>query len=201
MGISKAAARSSSFARRSFPRRSSSIRSVRSKKDLPTSPAAEEKPQYEVGQKVVYAGYGVGQVQAIESKVIAGMSLSGYKIRVLENDVILHVPLNKTEKLRPIASKDEVEKVLGMLRDRKVVVEQSTWNRRSREYNEKINTGSIFEITEVLRDLCVLRADKVLSFGEKRMLDLAKGLLVKELAISQDSDEPTVEAQIEEIFA
>jgi CarD family transcriptional regulator len=65
---------------------------------------------------------------------------------------------------------------------------------------EKIKTGSIVEIGEVVRDLCVLRQDKVLSFGERKMLELAKGLLVKELAIGEGTDEPTVEAQVEEIF-
>jgi CarD family transcriptional regulator len=89
--------------------------------------------------------------------------------------------------------KEEVKK--------EIVVEQTTWNRRFREYMEKIKTGSIFEICEVVRDLCVIRQDKVLSFGEKKMLELAKGLMVKELSIAEGSDEPSVEAQVEEIFA
>ena len=166
-------------------------------------PAKVEKPiTFEVGQKVVYPAYGVGQIQSIESKEIAGASISFYMIRVLESDVTVMVPLNKVENVgvRPIATHAEVKNVYSMLKDKKVIVEQTTWNRRHREYMEKIKTGSIFEIAEVLRDLCVLRADKVLSFGEKKMLELAKGLLVKELAIAESTDEPTVEAQIESIY-
>jgi len=156
--------------------------------------------QFEVGQKVVYPGHGVGQVQSIESKEIAGAQISFYMIRILESDVMVMVPTTKTDKVRPVATTDEVKEVYSLLKDKKVVVEQSTWNRRYREYMEKVRTGSIFEIAEVLRDLCVIRADKVLSFGERKMLGLAKGLLVKELAISEGTDEPTVEAQIESIY-
>lgn len=155
---------------------------------------------FEEGQKVVYPGHGVGQVQSIESKDIAGAKISFYMIRILESDVMVMVPTNKVEKVRPIATDEEVREVYNLLKDKKVVVEQTTWNRRHREYMEKIRTGSIFEISEVLRDLCVIRMDKVLSFGERKMLELAKGLLVKELAIAEGSDEPTVEAQIEAIY-
>lgn len=155
---------------------------------------------FDVGQKVVYPGHGVGQVQSIESKEIAGTQISFYMIRILESDVMVMVPTNKLEKVRPVANTDEVKEVYGMMKDRRIVVELSTWNRRYREYMEKVRTGSIFEIAEVLRDLCVIRTDKVLSFGERKMLELAKGLLVKELAIAEGTDEPTVEAQIESMF-
>ncbi len=155
---------------------------------------------FEVGQKVVYPGHGVGQVQSIDSKEIAGTKISFYMIRILESDVMVMVPTNKLDRVRPIASADELKEVYGLLKDRKIVVELTTWNRRYREYMEKIRTGSIFEIAEVLRDLCVIRMDKVLSFGEKKMLDLAKGLLVKELAVAEGTDEPTIEAQVEALF-
>lgn len=184
MRVSKASARPSPFAK--------TIKHVK--------PAKAEI--FEVGQKVVYPGHGVGQIQSIESKDIAGIKISFYMIRILESDVTVMVPLDKVAAcgVRPIATAKEVSQVYAMLRDKKVVVEQTTWNRRYREYMEKIKTGSVFEITEVLRDLCVIRADKVLSFGEKKMLDLAKGLLVKELAIAESTDEPTVEAQVEAIY-
>jgi CarD family transcriptional regulator len=161
---------------------------------------SETPLSFEVGQKVVYPGHGVGQVQSIETKDIAGTKISFYMIRILESDVMVMVPTNKTEKVRPIATTDEVQEVYTLLKEKKVVVEQSTWNRRHREYMEKIRTGSIFEIAEVVSDLCVIRMDKVLSFGEKKMLELAKGLLVKELSIAESSDEPTVEAQVEAIY-
>lgn len=196
MGISKAAVRTNAF------RPSPVKRSPFARKAMRRVKPAQDM-NFEEGQKVVYPGHGVGQIQSIESKEISGISISFYMIRILENDITVMVPTNKVANvgLRPIANESEVSKVYSMLKDKKIVVEQSTWNRRYREYMEKIKTGSIYEITEVLRDLCVLRTDKVLSFGEKKMLELAKGLLVRELAIAEDTDEPTVEAQIEELFA
>lgn len=164
---------------------------------------SNQPADFKVGQKVVYPGHGVGQIQSVENKEIAGTTISFYMIRVLESDVTVMVPVNKVESvgLRPTVTAEEVTEVYTMLKDKKIVVEQTTWNRRYREYMEKIKTGSIVEIGEVVRDLCVLRQDKVLSFGERKMLELAKGLLVKELAIGEGTDEPTVEAQVEEIFA
>jgi len=201
MGIHKSAVRTSSI-RPNVRRSPFGKKRSFAKKSLQTS-TNKEPESFEEGQKVVYPGHGVGQIQSIESKEISGVSISFYMIRILENDITVMVPTNKVGNVgvRPIASSEDVKKVYLMLDEKIIVVEQTTWNRRYREYMEKIKTGSIFEITEVLRDLCVLRAEKVLSFGERKMLELAKGLLVKELAIAEETDEPTVEAQIEEIFA
>lgn len=201
MGVQKAAVRTSAI--RPNVRRNpfSQKRKFAKKSNLQSTNIMPES--FEKGQKVVYPGHGVGQIQAVESKEISGISVSFYMIRILENDITVMVPTNKVESVgvRPIASDEDVKKVYEMLNEKVVVVEQTTWNRRYREYMEKIKTGSIFEITEVLRDLCVLRSNKVLSFGERKMLELARGLLVRELAIAEKSDDPTVEAQIEEIFA
>ncbi len=166
-------------------------------------PKKDDKPiSFEVGQKVVYPGRGVGQIQSIETKEIAGIKISLYMIRILESDVTVMVPLDKVRNVgvRPVVAGKQVQEVYKMLRDKKVIVEQTTWNRRYREYMEKINTGSIFEIGEVLRDLCVLRAEKVLSFGERQMLERAKTFLVKELAVAEETDVPTVEATVEDIY-
>lgn len=167
----------------------------------PKTPAV--KVDFKVGQKVVYPGYGVGQIQSVETKEISGFPISFYMVRILESDITIMVPLNKITEvgLRPVVGEKEVKDLYKMLAIKEVVVEQTTWNRRHREYMEKIKTGCVFQIGEVLRDLCVIRIDKVLSFGERKMLELAKGLLVKELAIAESTDETTVEAQIEEVFA
>ncbi|HSR35581.1 MAG TPA: CarD family transcriptional regulator, partial [Desulfurivibrionaceae bacterium] len=75
------------------------------------------------------------------------------------------------------------------------------WNQRYREYMEKIKTGSVYEIAAVLRDLFLLRVDKDLSFGERKMMDTAKSLLVKEIALAKDVAEEKVEQHIERMFA
>jgi len=103
-------------------------------------------------------------------------------------------------RLRGVIRKIDVAKVIHILKDRDVTIDTQTWNRRYREYMEKINTGSIYEIAEVLRDLHLLRAEKELSFGERKIMDMAKNLLVKELAIARDIKESDVLREIKTIF-
>jgi CarD family transcriptional regulator len=102
--------------------------------------------------------------------------------------------------LRSIVNKQEALEVIDILKDRAIEIDSQTWNRRYREYMEKIKTGSIFEVAAVLRDLFLLSADKDLSYGERKMLDTAKSLLVKELSIAQDVEEEKISRKIENIF-
>ena len=95
----------------------------------------------------------------------------------------------------------QVKEVLSILKSRDVPRDTQTWNRRYREYMEKIKTGSVFEIAEVMRDLSVLRATKDLSFGERKMLETARGLLIKELALAKGVSEDKLEAEVDAIFA
>ncbi len=103
--------------------------------------------------------------------------------------------------LRGIISDKDVNTVYTILKERNVKIDQTTWNRRYREYMEKIKTGSVFEIAEVLRNLFLLRHSKDLSFGERKMLDHAKHLLVKEISLAKKANEDIVEQEIQTIFA
>ena len=102
--------------------------------------------------------------------------------------------------LRKVVDKKAIDKVYAILRDRKCKIDTQTWNRRFREYSQKIKTGSVFEIAEVLRDLSVLSSEKELSFGEKKMLDMAQGLLVSEIAIAKARSQERVIGELREIF-
>jgi CarD family transcriptional regulator len=112
------------------------------------------------------------------------------------------IPRDNVEaaKLRGIIRKIDVRKVIGILKNRDVTIDNQTWNRRYREYMEKINTGSIYGIAEVLRDLHLLKEEKELSFGERKIMDMAKNLLVKELAIARDVKETDILREIHSIF-
>jgi CarD family transcriptional regulator len=159
---------------------------------------------FKVGEKVVYPAHGVGVIQSIQTKVIQGRERTFYMLRILDNDMTIMIPTDNVEAvgLRRVISKEMVSKVYQVLRDRrKKPVDQQTWNRRYREYTEKIKTGSVLEIAAVLRDLSVLKSDKELSFGERKMLDLARNLLVKELSIAMSHPEEKIKAEIEEIFS
>lgn len=157
---------------------------------------------FDLGQLAVYPAHGVGRIEAVEEKEIGGALQQFYILRILDNDMIIMVPTSNatTVGLRPIIADDEVVRVFSILEDHDVVIENQTWNRRYREYMNKIKTGSVFEVAEVLRDLCLLSTDKELSFGERKMLDTARNLLVKELSIAQQQAEDEIAAQVEGIF-
>lgn len=157
---------------------------------------------FNVGDNAVYPGHGVGQVIAIETKEMLGSKQTFYTIKIIESGMKIMVPRNnaKSVGLRPIISKIEAAKVLEILRETDVKVDNQTWNRRYRDYMEKIKTGSVYEIAEVLRDLFVLKVDKELSFGERKMLDTARNLLLKELSLATSTDELKREVEIAAIF-
>src|SRR5512139_4123411 len=158
---------------------------------------------FKIGDMAVYPSHGVGIIDAIESKNLSGKEQKFYILRLLSNGMTIMIPTDNVEQvgLRGIVASREISKVYKILKDKTAPSDSQTWNRRYREYMEKIRTGSAFEVAEVLRDLLLLRIGKDLSFGERRMLDMAKGLLVKELSIAQKSPEDRIEKHIEALFA
>lgn len=158
--------------------------------------------EFKVGDYSVYPGHGVGKVVAVEVKEIMGSKLEFYCVQIVETGMKVMVPkINvKSVGLRPIISKKEANKVIEILRDKNVKIDNQTWNRRYREYMEKIKTGSVYEIAAVLRDLFLLKVDKELSFGERKMLDTARSLLVRELTLAVDKDELSQQDEVKQIF-
>ena len=158
---------------------------------------------FKIGEKVVYPAHGVGVIEGVQTKVISGNERKFYMLRIIDSDMTIMIPTENVQSvgLRRIIGKDMVAKVYKILRDKKVEIDQQTWNRRYREYTEKIKTGSVLEIAKVLRDLFVLKGDKELSFGERKMLDTARNLLVKELAIAKAHSEEKIMEELRGIFA
>lgn len=154
------------------------------------------------GDMAVYPAHGVGVIEAIETQSIAGVDQSFYVMKILDNDMTIMIPTANCENvgLRAIISKAEVDKILEILKERDIKISSQTWNRRYRDYMEKIKTGSAFEVAVVLRDLYLLMEDKELSYGERKMLDTAKSLLIKEISLAKKTDESKVETQIEKMF-
>ncbi len=157
---------------------------------------------FKVGDNAVYPSHGVGVVRGVQEKDVAGRKKYFYILQLLENGSTILIPTDKVKDvgLRSIITKKDVPKIYKILRAEETATDSQTWNRRYREYMEKIKTGSIYEIAEVLRDLYRLKTDKDLSFGERKMLDTAKSLLVKELSLAQKIKEETIEDEIKEIF-
>lgn len=159
--------------------------------------------EFKVGDVAVYPAHGVGKVHSIEEREIAGNKHKFYILKIIDTGMTIMVPTGNVRNvgLREVINESEVDIVYGILRERDISINEQTWNRRYREYMDKIKTGSIYEIAEVLRDLMLLRYEKELSFGERKMLDTARCLIIKELAISQDASEEEVATEIDEIFA
>ncbi len=157
---------------------------------------------FEVGDLAVYPAQGVGRIEAIETREIAGQKQDFYIMKILENNMTIMIPVNNVESVgvRDIIDDEEVAKVYAIMKKRDIPADNQTWNRRYREYMEKIKTGSLYEVAEVLRDLYLLKVDKELSFGERKMLDTAQSLLLKELSIAKKTDENSIMSDIKAIF-
>ncbi len=161
------------------------------------------EPNFSVGDLAVYPAHGVAEVVGIETREISSSRLTFYILKILDNGMKIMIPTRNASAvgLRELIREDEVDEVFAILKSRDVAVEGQTWNRRYREYMEKIKTGSVFEIAEVLRDLQRLKGDKELSFGERKMLDTARTLLVKEIAVATKSNEVKIEEKLNRIFS
>ena len=158
---------------------------------------------FKVGDLAVYPAHGVGLIERIETQEISGCRQDFYVMRILDNDMIIMIPTNNVENvgLRDIIEHTEVPKLYSILKKRDVPIDKQTWNRRYREYMDKIKTGSVFEVAEVYRDLLILKVEKDLSFGERKMLDTARNLLVKEISLAKKVGEEQVEKELDKIFA
>ncbi len=158
--------------------------------------------QFSIGDKAVYPAQGVAEVIGVEEKLISGKAHKFYLLRILDTDMRILVPVDKADQvgLRRVASEDEIGEVYDILREKQIHADKQTWNRRYRGFMEKIKTGSLFEVAEVYRDLSRLKSTKTLSFGERRMLDTAKNLIVKELSVARRTPEAKVEKELEQIF-
>lgn len=163
-----------------------------------------EEGEFQVGETVVYPARGVADIVAVEDKDIGGRRQSFYVLRVHDTEQKILVPVNNASQIglrRPI-SEAQVREIFRILKVTDVPLDTQTWNRRYRGFVEKLATGSVFAVAEVLRDLSRVKIVKDgLSFSERQMLERARGLIVKEIAVARAKPEDAVRQQIEAIFA
>jgi CarD family transcriptional regulator len=159
------------------------------------------KQQFKVGDKAVYPAKGVAEIVSIEEKDIAGNRQKFYVLRLYtEHKIMVPVANAKNIGLRPPISEQEIQDIFEILKEQTIAFDNQTWNRRYRGFMDKIKTGSVYDVAEVLRDLYRLKAEKSLSFGERQMLEKARTLIVKEIAVARRRSEDRVRAEIEAIF-
>lgn len=157
---------------------------------------------FKVGDKIVYPMHGAGVIEAIEEKVVLGDRRRYYIMRMPCGDMKVMVPMDNVLEigLRGIVDEDGVHQVFNILKD-KMTAMSDNWNRRYRANMEKIRSGSIYEVAEVVRNLSIRDRDKGLSTGEKRMLDNARQILISELVLVEEEQEDKIKLKIEELFA
>jgi CarD family transcriptional regulator len=156
---------------------------------------------FEIGDNVVYPHHGAGQVIKKEKKEILGEERQYLTIKILHNDMTVMVPCENAGKagLRRVIDEDTVKKVLAVLSD-DVSEMPKNWNRRFKHNRDKIKTGDIYELAEVVRNLAVREQDKGLSTGEKQMYTRAKKILASEMMYALEKTEDEAEAYLDDLL-
>jgi len=156
---------------------------------------------YSVGDKVVYPHHGAGKIMKIEQKDVLGQQRDYLTIQILHNDMTVMVPVENADRagLRKVVEADVVEQVLEVLRGDPTKMPKN-WSRRYKHNRDKLKTGDIFEVAEVVRNLAIRHADKGLSTGEKQMFSKAKKILASELMYARDFNEDEATAFLEEVL-
>jgi CarD family transcriptional regulator len=161
---------------------------------------------FKIGDVVVYPIHGVARITEIKTEKIGDSDQLCYiletEIKTANERPVIKLPIDKADsnRVRKIVGEDEVPKVIAILEKRGMKSDAQTWNRRHREYQEKMRSGSIFQAAEVYRDLSLLKENKDLSHGERRLFDQARNLLIKEISIAKKTDEKEIERAISKIF-
>lgn len=157
---------------------------------------------FKVGDKIVYPGHGVGIIEELVTRAIAGTKQEFFNINIIETGLKIMVPVIQADSvgLRRVVDKKSIDKIYTILKTRVKKIDTQTWNRRFREYSQKIQTGSLYEIAEVLRDLSSLRNGKELSFGEKQMFEKAESRLVSEIAIARAKTQDKVRGELQALL-
>ena len=158
--------------------------------------------EYEVGDFVVYPHHGAGKVLKKEIKEMIGEKREYLTIKILHNDMTVMVPTENAgvAGLRRVIDEEAVEKVLGVLRD-DVSQMPKNWNRRFKHNRDKMKTGDIFELAEVVRNLSLRDHEKGLSTGEKQMFVKAKKILASELMYAKEMDEDEAAEWLDGVLA
>jgi len=156
---------------------------------------------FNIGDKVVYPMHGAGVIEAIEEKEILGEKHKYYIMRIPTNNMKIMVPINNVEEIgiRQVVSDEEIDEVFKVLKGSKSKM-PANWNHRYRVNLEKIKSGNIFQVAEVVRNLSLREREKGLSTGERRMLENAKQILISEIVLCKNIGVDEAGKLIEQAF-
>ena len=157
---------------------------------------------FKIGDKVVYPMHGAGVIESIEEKEVLGEKRQYYILQLPVGDMKVMIPINNGEGvgLREVIDWEGVERVLNILRQQCSVMSPN-WNRRYRANLEKIKSGNIYEVAEVVRNLIKRDREKGLSSGERKMLENARQILISELVLATELEEEKAQSLLDGAFA
>ncbi len=157
---------------------------------------------FAVGDKVVYPHHGAAIIEGKEKRVFDGKKTDYFVLRITYGDLKVSIPVDKADEigLREVINDEEVEEVFAVLRKKEARM-PTNWSRRFKNHVEKLKSGDIYQVAEVVRNLSIREADKGLSAGEKRMLARARQILVSELTFALNVDEEAAEARLDDVLA
>jgi CarD family transcriptional regulator len=153
---------------------------------------------FQIGDKVIYPNHGLGVIERIEEKTILGTTCGFYSLRIASNDTTVLVPVANADcvGLRPAIGDSEVDRLFRILGDGKIDSQQN-WKGRFKDNSEKMRSGSIYDVADVLKSLTLLSKSKNLSFREKRMLDRARFLVISEISEALQEVQALVETRVD----
>ena len=157
---------------------------------------------FAVGDKVVYPHHGAAVIEGKEKRLFDGQKTDYFVLRITYGDLKVSIPVDKADEigLREVINDEEVEEVFAVLRKKEARM-PTNWSRRYKNHSEKLRSGDIYQVAEVVRNLSIREADKGLSAGEKRMLARARQILVSELTFALNVDEEAAELRLDDVLA
>lgn len=157
---------------------------------------------FNIGDKVVYPMHGAGVIEAIEEKEVLGERRQYYILRLPVGDMKVMIPITNSQDvgLRQVVDGDGVQKVFRILSEQSTIM-STNWNRRYRANLEKIKSGNIYEVAEVVRNLIKRDKEKGLSSGERKMLENARQILISELVLATEMEEDKAQSLVDGAFA
>ena len=158
-----------------------------------------EKKEFKPKDYVVYPKHGVGQILSINAKTIGGIDVQCYDIKFEKDKAVGLLPINKQSFLRPLATINQVNKCISILKS-KPKIKRSMWSRRAQEYEAKINSGNIKLLTEVVRDLFRSDSQPEQSYSERQLYEAARERLSREVAVIEKTDEQKAIEKMETIL-
>ena len=157
---------------------------------------------FKIGDMAVYPTQGVGVIENIEAREFSGQTQDFYVLRIVDSDMRIMVPTGNVSNvgMRRLIDQKRITGIFDALAEPGESGKIASWSRRQREYHDKLKTGDLLEVAEVLRDLYQIRTGKELSYGEKKVLEQARKLLVTEVALAEGEKEDKVAKRLENIF-